>query len=149
MIRQVISLANLTDGAVGDRFGGPGFDELAIEFIRLLRLTAQVANEQSFLRFLVPASQVADSQIVEVVGQQLFQTGSADVGQLDLRFLRARPCFASFENVLLARPRRLNHLVDGAISAGKKLVSEAEGDVVDDFRFLVGQHCLIVTSREQ
>jgi hypothetical protein len=49
--------------------------------------------------------------------------------------LGTRAGLASFEDVLLARAGRLDHLVNRAISPGQELVGEAEGNVVDDFGF--------------
>ena len=45
------------------------------------------------------------------------------------------------------RSSRLNHLIDGAIAPGEILVGKAKSDVVDDFRFLEGQQCLVVAAR--
>jgi len=81
------------------------------------------------------------------IGQQLFQTGAANVGQFDFGFLGRRPGFAPFQNVLLSCPSGLNHLVDRSIAFGEILVGKAKGDVVNDLCFLKEQQRLIVAAR--
>ena len=146
LIQQIIRLMNQADRDVRNHFVRTRLDEFAIQLKRLRRLAAQVANEQRFLRVLVPDSQVADSQVVAVVRQEFFQTGSADVRQFDFCFLRRRCGFAAFQDVLFARPSGLNHLIDGAITSAEILVGKAKGDVVDDFGLLEGKQGLVVTT---
>ena len=65
------------------------------------------------------------------------------------RDLGGEPGLAAFQNVLLARTRGLDHLVNGAIALGEILVGEAEGDVVDDLGLLEGQEGPVVAARRK
>jgi hypothetical protein len=77
------------------------------------------------------------------------RSSTSDVGELDLHFLGGLRDLASFQNVLFSGSRGLDHLIDGAVAAGEILVREAEGDVIDDLGFLVGEKGAVVAERRQ
>ena len=86
------------------------------------------------------------AKVVAIVGEQLFEAGTANVGELDLSFLGGKGGFAAFQDVLFAGARGLDHLVHGAVALAEILVRETEGEVVDDFGFLVGEEGLVITA---
>ena len=85
----------------------------------------------------IPSRQVAHSQIVLVVVEQLFQTSLRHIGQLDFCLARSGGSSIAFRNILLSTTCSLDHLVHGAVALYKVVLCKVIGDVVDDFRDLI------------
>ncbi len=85
----------------------------------------------------IPSRQVAHSQIVLIVVEQLFQTSLRHIGQLDFCLARSGGSSIAFRNILFAATRSLNHLVHSAVALYKVVLCKVIGDVVDDFSDLI------------
>ena len=125
-----------TNRQISDDLRRAGLHELAINLKSLRRFTAKPPDKAGFLGFLVPQDMIPHAEEIPIVRQQLLQTGSTDVGELDLHFLGSLRRLAAFQNVLVPRPRGLDHLIHGAVAAREILVGEAEGNVIDNLGFL-------------
>ena len=79
-----------------------------------------------------------------VVDEQLFKAGSGDVGEFEFGFFGTDGRFGAFDDVLLAGSGGLDHLVVGAVEFLQERAAEAEGEVVDDFGFFVGEESFVV-----
>jgi len=99
----------------------------------------QSAHIARFFAFFVPEGPVVGAQVIEVVGEEFFQTGAGDVGQLDFHFLGGARRLAAFNDVLLTRTRRLNHLVVGPVPLAQESSTETDRGVINDFRLLIGK----------
>lgn len=112
-------------------------------------LLRKLADSEGFLGILVPLCEVADSQEVFVIGEEFFEACSRDVGELDLHFGRSGGCFRAFDDVLLAGPRRLNHLVDGAVALPEESLAEVIGEIVDNLGLLEGVEVSVAVVPEE
>ena len=79
--------------------------------------------------------------------QEFFEAGAGHVDKFDLRFLRCSAGHATFENILFAGTRGLDHLVQGAVAFIKEAVAEAHRAVVHDSGLAEGQQILIASMR--
>lgn len=89
---------------------------------------------------------VPGAEVVLIVEKQFFQTRPGDIGQIQLHLGGGGGSLAAFGDVLLPRAGGLDHLVDGAVTALEEFFAEAEGEVVDDFGFLVGEEFLVIST---
>ena len=87
LVEEVVGLVDQTDGDVGDGLRWTGFDELAVKFVALGLFAAKTADILCLARVLVPDRVVANSQEIAVVGEQFFETGTANAGEFDFGFL--------------------------------------------------------------
>lgn len=85
----------------------------------------------------IPSRQVAHSQIVLIVVEQLFQTSLRHIGQLDFCLARSGGSSIAFRNILLSTTCSLDHLVHSAVALYKIVLCKVIGDVVDDFSDLI------------
>jgi hypothetical protein len=92
---------------------------------------------------LGPFRNAAHTQEIAVVLQQLLETGSGNIGKLDLGFLGSAARLAALENILFARAGGLHHLVVGARPFVDKPVAKFHGAIVDNAGFLKGVELLI------
>ena len=53
---------------------------------------------------------------------------------------------AALGDILHPRARGLHHLVDGAVSTSEEFFAKAEGEIVDDLRFPVGEELPVVAA---
>ena len=84
-----------------------------------------------------PLGKSPHPKVVLVVYQQFLQTGFSHIDKFQLRLARGGACRATLGDILLARPRRLHHLVDSAVTLLQEPVREKEGDIVDALRLLI------------
>ncbi len=147
LVEEVISLVDQADGDVCDHLWRAGLDEFAVEIEGLRRLSSEPAHELCLLGVLVPNRVLAHAKVIAVIGQKFFEAGPADTRKLNLRLLGSERGLAAFEDVLFPGARRLNHLVYRAVASGEILVREAEGEVINDLSFLVGEQCLVIATR--
>ena len=84
-----------------------------------------------------PLLKMASAEVVFIVVEEFLETRLCHIGELDFRLARRGSRLIALGNILLARARRLNHLVNGAVALGEVAMSEVIGDVVDDFRHLI------------
>jgi len=103
----------------------------------------EVSNGLGFGVVLVPDWQLANPQEVAIVRQQLFKTRPGHVCQLNLGLLGRAGGHAAFDDVLLAGPGRLDHLVVGAAAPVNEAVAETDCGVVDDLSLLIGKQLLV------
>ena len=92
----------------------------------------------------IPLRQVAHTQIVFVVVEQLFKAGFCHVGELDFGLGRGGGSLVAFGDVLLATAGSLYHLVDGAVAFFQIVLGEVVGDVVDDLGNLINAEVAVV-----
>src|SRR6185437_4519401 len=117
---------NETNGDIRDSFRRATFDKFAEVFIGHVRLTAEPANIPRLFGILIPQFQVPHTEIILVIFEQLFQAGSPNVYKFYLRFLGSTGSFRTLQNILFARSRRLDHLIDRPITHSEKFVTESE-----------------------
>ena len=94
-----------------------------------------------------PLLHVSDAQIILIVNQQLFQTRLGHVCQLQLRFGRGHRSLATLRYILFARPRRLNHLVDGPVRLLQIARREIKGYVIDYLGCFINPQLPVTPSR--
>ena len=78
-----------------------------------------------------------DPELVLIIFEELSEAGPGDVGELDLGFLGGARGEAGFHDVLLSRPRGLDHLVDGAITAAEETLAVGVREIEDDRGLLI------------
>jgi hypothetical protein len=94
---------------------------------------------------LRPLLHAVQAQEVAVVGEELFQAGARDVGQLDFGFFGGSRGHAAFDDVLLAGTSRPDHLIVGPAALADTAIAEIDGSVVDNLGLLVGEQFLVAT----
>ena len=146
LVDQIIGLMNETERDVGHYFGRAGLDELAKVLVTQRSLAAQVADEFRLLGVLIPDLQVAGAEVIFVIVKQFLKAGAGYIRELDLHFLRGQPGLAALQDILLARPGALDHLVYGAVAPGEEIVREAEGDVINHLGFLERKEGLVIAA---
>lgn len=82
-------------------------------------------------------------QKIAIVGEELLEARARHIGELDFGLLGGPRGHARLDDVLLAGPGRLDHLVMGAAALVDKTVAEIDRGVVNDLRLLVGEQPLI------
>ncbi len=120
-----------------------------MEFVGLWCFASELAHESRLCGVFVPDGEITHPQVVAIVGRQFLETDAGDVGELDLGFFRGLRGFAAFEDVLLTRTRRLDHLIDSAVAPVEVLVGKAIRKVVSDLGFLEGEESLVVAARRE
>lgn len=150
--RQASRRVVRTSGAVGGiqfraDMGGAGFDIGLIGGIGRIGVSTELADVEGFLGIFVPLGVAVLAEVVAIVAEKFLQTGAADVGELEFRFLGSAGDLAALGDVLVAAAGGLNHLVVGAGLAVNETVAEAHSGVVDDLGFLVGAELLVATVR--
>ena len=138
VVNEIFGLVDKANGDVGEYFGGPCLHEFAVELEGLGLAFAEFAHEAGFPRVLVPDGEIAGTKEVFVVVEQFFEARIGDVGQFNLGLFRGAAGAAAFEEILLAGPRGLKHLIGGPVAVLEELLGKTKGDVVDDFGFLEG-----------
>jgi hypothetical protein len=103
------------------------------------------ADVEGLAIVLVPFAKAALAEVVFVVAKEFFQAGPRDVGELQLALFGSGRNLAAFCDVLVATARRLHHLVVRARAPAYEAVAEADGGVVDDLGFVVGEEILVTT----
>ena len=89
--------------------------------------------------------QMARLQVVFIVFAQLLQRRPCHIYQLQLHLRRRHAVGKSLHNVLLARPRRLNHLVARAVFIKVyEPFAKSKRQLIDDVRLLIEIHVLPV-----
>ena len=136
MVEQIVGLVDQADDDVCDDFAGAGFDEGSIGFIRRIFIGAEFSHKEGFAGVFVPERSVSHSEKIAVIFKQFFEACACDVDQLDLGLARGPARMASFENVLLARPRRLCHLVRRSGTLIHETFAETDRRIVNDTGFL-------------
>ena len=147
LVEEIVGLVNEANGDVGDDFGRAGFDVGFVGLVGFVVLATEFADVEGFFVIFIPDAVTPCTEVVAVVFQEFFETGSGYVGELDFGFGGGDGGFATFENVLFAGSGGLDHLVDSAIGFGEVLLCEVIGEVVEDFGFAVGEKFPVVAVR--
>lgn len=108
----------------------------------------QTPSCKPLLGVLRPFGEFVYLEIVEIVFEKLLKARFRDIGQLQLRFLACRRRLAALNDVLLAAPRCLHHLVDGAVAALKETPHKHYGPLKNDIALLVCKQPLVAAMRQ-
>lgn len=133
---------NQADDDVGHHLRRPGFDIGPIRLIRLIGLGGilpEPAYKHGLPAILFPEPVIAGPQIIVIICQQLFQTGPSHVRQFDFHLLRRAGGHASLDDVLLAGPGRLDHLIAGPALPADEAITEVDCGVIDDLSLPIGK----------
>ena len=143
LVEHIRCLVDEGDAEVGQFFGIHALDSGGIV---LLYLTASRILPHLLVPRVsgIPLRQVAHTQVVFVVVEQLFKTGFRHVGELDFGLGRGGGSLVAFGDVLLATAGSLYHLVDGAVAFFQIVLGEMIGDVVDNLGDLINAEVAVV-----
>ncbi len=131
-VKQIVGLMDKADRNIGHDIRAAGFNKFPIRVKIRIRISTQLANEQGLPRTLFPNPEIADPQKIVVVLQQLLQTRSRNVDQLDLHLFRGSGYLSPFDDILFSRSGRLYHLVYGPVTSGKKSLTKSKRQTVND-----------------
>ena len=91
-IQEVVALIHQTDHNVGADDAATRLQKLAVGFKRLVLLVGQTSDEQGLFAIFFPNNTPVVADVVLVIFQQLFLTGSCHVGQFDFSFFGRGRC---------------------------------------------------------
>ncbi len=106
---------------------------------------AELAHEQGLAVLLWPQRQLTPSQKIPIVFEKLLQARARHIDKFNLPFFRGTGYLASFNNILLFRSCRLNHLVDCSVAFLEESLTEPDGALENDQRLLISEHADITT----
>ena len=86
-------------------------------------------------------------EVIAVVAQEFLKTSASDAGEFQFAFLGRAGNLAAFGDVFVAAARGLHHLVVHAGALVYEAVAEADGGIVDDLGFPVGEELLVAAMR--
>ncbi|MHC1768322.1 MAG: hypothetical protein AB9869_29285 [Verrucomicrobiia bacterium] len=84
---------------------------------------------------------------IAVILKEFLEAGPGYVCELQFRFFGSAAGLARFQDVLLAGPRSLDHLVVSAVALVQKTLAEPHRPVIDDPRFAKRQQFLVTSMR--